>query len=73
MNIEQKERINYIEEINEVNEKFKVKTHERIKELLKLRHQLNTEIIQLRDKIAEKRYNERKTLLKGKLKETSVY
>ena len=73
MNKEQNERIDYVEKINEVNEVFKEKTHERVKELLAIRHTLNKEILLLRDKIAEKRYAERKTLLKGKRNETTLY
>ena len=73
MNMEQKERIEYIIEVNEVNEEFKVTTQERIKELLALRHKLAKEILILRDKIAQKRYTERKVLLKAKQNETTLY
>ena len=69
----QKQRISYVEKINEVQEKFKISAHQRIKELLGIRHTLNKEILLLRDKIAQKRYQERKTLLKGKKNETTLY
>lgn len=73
MNKEQLQRIDYVRKISEVNESFKVKTHARIKELLAIRHDLNKEILLLRDKIAEKRHDERKTLLKAKQHETTLY
>ena len=73
MNQNQKDRLEFIKKTHETQEVFKEKTHKRVKELLDKRHKLTKELLVLRDTIAKKRFEERKSLLRGKKNETTLY
>ena len=67
-------RAKTVKEVLSVQEPYKKNGHDRIKELILLRHKLSCEIMKLRDNIADKRHKERMKVLKsGRSHEMTVY